>query len=203
MNIEAYIASGIIEEYCLGLLDPETAAEVEALSSQYPDIDREISATLRGLEVYTKPAPPPPALKGNIMALIEQLEQEKVIDLAHPPFLHRHSDPEAWRNATKGCIPDFESDNNLYNVFHNLPDHRLCVVWINQSLTEEGHEPEAFQESFLVLEGECKCDFEGQIFQLKAGDYLDIPPRTRHSFMNISPAPLTAVKVLVQRRRIA
>jgi mannose-6-phosphate isomerase-like protein (cupin superfamily) len=197
MDITAYIASGIIEEYCLGLLDADTAAEVVAVSAQYPEIDRAIHDVRR--ELAPPVSPPPAALKGNIMALIAQLEEEKIIDPANPPLLHRHSDAAAWQLALRDCTPQFEYEGNAYHIVTERPEQRLCVVWVNHQLLEDGHEPTEFRESFLILEGECECDFEGQVFQLRAGDYLDIPPHTRHIFRNISSEPLTAVKVLVQR----
>ena len=41
MNIQEYMGTGILEQYCLSILPNDQAREVEALRSQYPEIGAE------------------------------------------------------------------------------------------------------------------------------------------------------------------
>jgi hypothetical protein len=42
VDIKAYIESGVIESYVLGMADAQEAAELEQLSRQYPEIRKAI-----------------------------------------------------------------------------------------------------------------------------------------------------------------
>lgn len=52
MNIEEIIDSGILMDYCLGLLTEEEKKKVEQLSTAHPEIAGEIKALKNGLEAY-------------------------------------------------------------------------------------------------------------------------------------------------------
>lgn len=203
MNIADYIDSGIIEEYCLGLLEPEAAAAVEDLSRQHPDIDLEIRKTLETLARYSTVAVPRPHVKKELFQLIDQLEEEETIDLQHPPMIHRHSDASAWNKAVAHLIPNVDEGDTRYYFLQDRPDFQLCVAWLDNQLVEDGHDPEEFEESFLILEGTCECNIGGEIFHLQAGDYLPIPRFTQHTIRNTSTHPQTFVKAMVQRRKAA
>lgn len=70
MNIQAYIESGILEEYVLGTVTPQEKQEVECMSHIYPEIKEELLRTESALEEYAlkHQATPPPALKESIFA---------------------------------------------------------------------------------------------------------------------------------------
>lgn len=52
MNIEEYIASGIVETYALGLCSPQEAAELERLCAQYPVLKEAVKEAQETLEAY-------------------------------------------------------------------------------------------------------------------------------------------------------
>jgi SRSO17 transposase len=52
MNIDEYINSGILMDYCLGLLAEEDMKKVEQLSKEYPKIATELKLLQNGLENY-------------------------------------------------------------------------------------------------------------------------------------------------------
>lgn len=54
MDINAYINSGIIESYVLGLLDAKESGEVEQLALQYPEIRNEINEVQQSLQSYAE-----------------------------------------------------------------------------------------------------------------------------------------------------
>jgi anti-sigma-K factor RskA len=70
MNIQAYIESGIIEEYVLGTVSPQEKQEVECMSHIYPEIKAELLRTEDALEQYALKyqTPPPASLKESLFA---------------------------------------------------------------------------------------------------------------------------------------
>ncbi len=70
MNIQAYIESGILEEYVLGSVSPQEKQEVECMSHIYPEIKEELMRTESALEEYAllHQTAPPASLKESIFA---------------------------------------------------------------------------------------------------------------------------------------
>ncbi|MCE7041208.1 anti-sigma factor domain-containing protein [Dyadobacter sp. CY312] len=70
MNIQAYIESGILEEYVLGTVSPQEKQEVECMSHIYPEIKEELLRTESALEEYAlkHQTAPPASLKDSIFA---------------------------------------------------------------------------------------------------------------------------------------
>ena len=97
MDIQAYIASGILESYVLGITSPEESAEVERLSRQYPQVKAEIEAVRASLEAYIMQHEqiPPASLKKKIWHKLEQLNEE---DERFPPV--RTLEPESVQMNT-------------------------------------------------------------------------------------------------------
>lgn len=73
MNIQAYIESGILEEYVLGTVSPQEKQEVECMSHIYPEIKEELLRTESALEEYAlkHQTLPPPSLKESIFAQMD------------------------------------------------------------------------------------------------------------------------------------
>lgn len=73
MDKERFLASGLIEQYVLGLTTPEETQEVERYAQAFPDIKEEINALRRSIEQYAAQyaVPPPEHLKGKILSEIE------------------------------------------------------------------------------------------------------------------------------------
>ncbi len=70
MNISAYIDSGILEEYALGLVSPQEKQEVECLTRVYPELKAELELIEKALEQYALQhgVPVPSRVKDNIFA---------------------------------------------------------------------------------------------------------------------------------------
>ncbi|HEV7378199.1 MAG TPA: anti-sigma factor [Dyadobacter sp.] len=73
MNIQAYIESGILEEYVLGTVSPQEKQEVECMSHIYPEIKEELLRTESALEEYAlkHQTVPPLSLKESIFAQMD------------------------------------------------------------------------------------------------------------------------------------
>jgi anti-sigma-K factor RskA len=74
MDIQAYINSGIIERYALGLASPEEMKELESLVTLHREIRDELDTVQASLEEYSRQyAQPPPAyLKERVMNKIRE-----------------------------------------------------------------------------------------------------------------------------------
>jgi len=70
MNISAYIDSGILEEYALGIVSPQEKQEVECLTQVYPELKAELELIEKALEQYALQhgVPVPSRVKDTIFA---------------------------------------------------------------------------------------------------------------------------------------
>ncbi|MDI9878237.1 anti-sigma factor [Flectobacillus longus] len=77
MNIQEYIASGVLESYVLGSTTADETAEVERLAQTYPIIQLEIDAVRDSIEEYALKfaKTPPPELKSRVMNALSELEE--------------------------------------------------------------------------------------------------------------------------------
>jgi anti-sigma-K factor RskA len=82
MNIQAYIESGILEEYVLGSVSPQEKQEVECMSHIYPEIKEELLRTESALEEYAlkHQTSPPASLKESIFAQMNFDSVEEIDD---------------------------------------------------------------------------------------------------------------------------
>jgi anti-sigma-K factor RskA len=53
MDLEKYLCSGVIEDYCLGVLSPEETQEVAQNAKQFPEIEEAIREVEEVLKKYT------------------------------------------------------------------------------------------------------------------------------------------------------
>jgi anti-sigma-K factor RskA len=90
MNIQAYIESGILEEYVLGTVSPQEKQEVECMSHIYPEIREELLRTEDALEQYALKyqTPPPPSLKDSLFAQMNfdeaSAESDQIDEVSQP-----------------------------------------------------------------------------------------------------------------------
>ncbi len=52
MNVDDYIKSGLLQDYCLGFLSDDEVLKVEALCKVYPQIADELNLLRKTLEQY-------------------------------------------------------------------------------------------------------------------------------------------------------
>ncbi|MCB9354722.1 MAG: cupin domain-containing protein [Lewinellaceae bacterium] len=201
-DLDSYIASGIIEAYCLGNLPQEQAIVVTEMAAKHPEIRAEIDRTLAALERYPGKPVPKAELKNRVLDFLDGFLTENPVDLQHPPVIDRYSDPTAWSRALDGLEPEVTENGMAARVLAEDETRVLSLVWLSGELVEDMHTDDEFRESFLILEGACECDFGGVIARFGAGDYFDIPPHTPHTIRNISEN-LPYVKGLVQRLKAA
>src|SRR5438128_1460378 len=107
MDIRAYIKSGILQDYSMGILSDDEKTEVERLCAQYPQLKRELDRVTGTLEHYVKEnaLTPPPALKDAIWATLQNLDKEKQMDPDNLPLINRFTDHKKWLEFMKPHIP--------------------------------------------------------------------------------------------------
>jgi anti-sigma-K factor RskA len=82
VDTRAYIASGIIESYVLGLSSTEETAELEQLCTQYEDIRNAVGefAAMMETQAFNNAVAPPSMVKDKVMhAIADETEKEKNI----------------------------------------------------------------------------------------------------------------------------
>lgn len=201
-DLNLYIASGVIESYCLGNLPEVEARELLDLASRYPEIQVEIEETLAALEKYNLSHFASEDLKTRTLNFLETFLSQSPIDLNDLPLITRHSDAFAWKEAVKDLLPENRNDDFAVRHLKANPDVEINLVWLYSELVEDQHSEEDFKESFLIVEGTCECNFEGQIVRFSAGDYFDVPVGVKHIIKNITENS-GFVKGIVQRRKAA
>ena len=83
MNIQEYIASGILEDYLLGLLPTSEAKEVERYRSQYPEIRQALQEMEQSMAEYAmaQADPLPEEVSESILKHIDSLHSDHSKDL--------------------------------------------------------------------------------------------------------------------------
>lgn len=89
MNIEAYISSGILESYALGLCSTAEKLELEGYLLQYPELADELRLVEESLGLFAEAGKiePPKALKANIWAAIQADEAGENEATIEAPFV--------------------------------------------------------------------------------------------------------------------
>lgn len=79
MDIQQYIASGIIEAYVLGITSDEEARELESLSARYPEIAAAVADYRQALETFSAlhQITPPEDMKEQIWSVLEKEQETK------------------------------------------------------------------------------------------------------------------------------
>src|SRR4051812_25489960 len=98
MDIQAYLASGILEEYILGHLSEERQSEVARLCSEYPQLETERHKIEETLFAYasSQAVMPPFQMQDQIWETLENLTKERSISLTNLPLINAFSDHKKW-----------------------------------------------------------------------------------------------------------
>jgi mannose-6-phosphate isomerase-like protein (cupin superfamily) len=177
MQIQEYINSGILEQYCLGLLAKSEEEAVLAICTVYPEIKAELNEVELVLEriAAINTLTPKASLKQRILDIIATNE---VITLDNLPPTGRYSDYQAWLKAVEHLIPTQPFEGFFaYPLHHNDKIEQTLVV-TKLGVPKETHDNVI--ESFFILEGSCVCKVGTHTYTLNAGDFLEIPLHEEH-----------------------
>jgi mannose-6-phosphate isomerase-like protein (cupin superfamily) len=198
-TINAYIESGLLELYVLGLCSEAEAATIKQLALQHPEIETELQKIEAALQLYAESQAATPSAEARAM-LIATIDYTTRLQngepVTTPPLLHSGSaiaDFEPWLSRTDMIRPE---DNDL--IFLKLiganEKATTAILWLDKGAPPETHTDE--HERFLILEGTCDIVVNGKSNLLKAGDYFEIPLHADHHVMVTSDC---ACKAILQR----
>lgn len=197
-SVKAYIDTGILELYVLGIASIEECAEVEKLTLAHVEIQKEIEKIQASVEAYATSIKlaPNPVIKPFLMATIDYTERMKNGEPAViPPMLSESStinDYNQWLNR-----PDMvstEKEEVFAKIIGYTPEAVTAIVWLKDFAPQEVHDNE--YERFLIVEGTCDIIVEDEVNQLLPGDYFAIPLHKKHM---VKVTSSITCKVILQR----
>lgn len=132
MNLNDYIASGILEEYILGQLSAEKRREVEAMAAMHPEVREELRTIEEALAQYglAQARSLPPALKAEILDRIALLEKQQKPD--GKKGIDYRNRFRWWAFALLGL-----SLLTAWSIFRSVQQRREMKEW--QQLQESTH----------------------------------------------------------------
>ncbi|MEP7254970.1 MAG: cupin domain-containing protein [Ferruginibacter sp.] len=201
MDTNVYIASGILESYCLGLVTEGERMEVEQYAKIYIEIREELAKINDSLEMYALEKGIKPKTSVKIELLLKLYEQQCGTDRIYPPLIKEDTvtgDFNKWIDINKITEPA-EPFDNLATV--DLPSTEVVtnfMVWAKKGHEEEEHNE--YHEFIVILKGHCDMYFGTTKKHYNTGDIIIIPPHIPHSAVITSDEPMIA---LVQRQAIA
>lgn len=198
MDIDAFIQSGILVNYCLGFCTPDEIHQIESLSEKYPSVKNEI-AKLQGYfeeQLISNSLQPSPLVKRSVMLAV--YKQEAIVDQQYAPYIDNEVSIEIlndWVLINKIKAPAFDSDD-ICVIEMPSTDHVInFIVAARKGHAEEVHAD--FMEHLFIIQGSCMMNFDGYDCTYFSGDIISIKPQVKHSAVVTSEIPMLA---LVQRQ---
>jgi mannose-6-phosphate isomerase-like protein (cupin superfamily) len=199
MDVKKYIASGIIQDYCLGVLNKKEMDQVEQDAVIYPEIRNEIAANQKVFEQFASASnhEPPFELKAKTLSLLDNLKKEVLADAGNLPLLNRFSDHKNWLRVVKPLLPKKLKKPIYAKILHEDEKVLQILLWVKDYYPDEVHND--LNECFIILDGECECHVEGEVIKLRAGGFFEVPLHKHHD-VKVTKGPVLAV---VQRLKVA
>ncbi len=186
MSIKEIMEGTLLQDYFLGLLKPEEMERINLLASQYPELAKEKKSYETAIEKYAlqNAVEPSPAIKYNIMNLINNLVQEEGFDLDNTPVISKYSNYKNWLKIVKPVLPQIMEGDLFTRVIRQ--DDKVTQTLIKSKMNYPDEVHGDLHESFIILEGECECYIGNRVIRLKAGDFIDIPLHENHDVKILS-----------------
>lgn len=191
MKLEDYINSGVLEQYCLGLLDSDEAAQVVSYCLKYPELREELNSIEAAIEKMAaeKAIDPVPGLKEKILGKLGFAGNE-VLDINNLPPTDAYSNYLSWLQAVEHLLPAGPFEGLNIQVLQQNDKIAQMLVVAKVDVPNESHDN--YAESFFILQGECSCTIDGEEVKLSAGDFLEIPLYAEHDVKMLTPT-VTAI----------
>ena len=191
-----YISSGALETYLLGEMSLEQQREFQEMMAHHPEVRTAFSEMEEASKALHRAAAvaPAPKTKASLFAALK--DDFAGTAPAVPPVLHGKStaaDYQSWLQ-TEGLEAPEDYDNIHFVPLDQSEQGATALVWMKVGSPAEVHTDVI--EKFLILNGACTIEIEGEAHQLQAGDYLSIPMFKSHTVTVTSQIPC---KILLQR----
>ncbi len=193
MDIKNYIETGILQDYCLGFLNPVEMKEVELNAASHPELRNEILAYQKALEFYAmdfSTAMPVAGLKMDTLNLLDNLSKEENANALNLPILNKYSVHENWLKVIKPLLPAELKEEMFAKILRDDDEVFQTLLWTKIDYPDEVHHD--LKECFMVLEGECECYFGDHVIKLGPGGYFDVPMHTHHD-VRVTKGPVLAI----------
>ncbi len=176
-KVDQFIASGILELYCLGALSNREQEEVQQMIALHPAINEELQKVEETLhaKATSENLIPPGNLRNKILLGIEAAE------LGLPPLLSQVSSVNDWLEyLDKNNVgPKPGSQDLLWVDLPSSDNITSYAVWAPKGVAvEEEHADE--EERLLMLKGRCKITANGITTFYNEGELVHIPAGTLH-----------------------
>jgi anti-sigma-K factor RskA len=144
VDIQAYIQSGIIESYVLGLTSGEETAEVERLRKEYIEVENSITEFSELLEesAFEHAIAPPPELKAKVLSTIKDLQKESSHSVTketseEAPVVQLHTQSN-WRMIAAAAVILFIISGGLnfylYSKYNNKEEDYQALLLQRETL---------------------------------------------------------------------
>jgi mannose-6-phosphate isomerase-like protein (cupin superfamily) len=200
MDLKEYISSGIIEDYCLGLLNREESNNVLMQSKLHPEIKQVIDEFMNSLEEYAIDSniALPETTKQKVLQLLDNLKLEEEKNIHDLPLLNKYTDHKNWLRIVEPVLPETLNEKIFVRELRNDDQVSQTLIWTAVHYPDEVHED--VQECFIILRGKCRCYIEDKFIELGPGGFLEIPMYSHHNVEVLGTDPVLAV---VQRIKVA
>jgi len=200
IDINEYIESGVIEEYYLGILSEDNIDQLMELKTQYPELRAYMDNVAEANTMFfTSIQMEPPAnslllvkaaIHDNRLWTNTQLDSETKL---LPQFIKisKHTLIEKVEAVIKELKPPADYNNIFPTLLYADEKRQLILVWVKKNIPMEKH-PE-LDESFFILEGTADCYIDDEVFQMVKGDFMSIPPKSKHEVLITSKTPAKAI----------
>lgn len=214
MNLEEFIASGILELYVLGDTSDEETAEVLIMLSKFPaEIAHEIEEISTVLEklALENAVEPSAKVKESLFAKLNELGAGKSAaksSVQKGAVLHQSRRPAAeipllthfskiedytdWFSPEDLVMPEGFAGVHLKMLGHTEKMTTMLII----ATAIEGEVHHDLYEKLLVIEGTCNVIVEGKVHTFQKGDYINIP---LHKWHDVMIPDGTVCKAILQR----
>ncbi|WP_295671530.1 cupin domain-containing protein [uncultured Mucilaginibacter sp.] len=186
MDAGKYIESGVLEEYCLGLLGEEEEAYLIQMAMLYPEIKAELTAIENAMEKLAKviAVEPSPLVKQKVLSALG-FEDSGMLNIDDLPVIRHAGDPEPWIRLFTHLIPDEPAEDFVSHLIRDDEDVQQMLVISKANVPEEEHGD--MLESFFILQGRCECTIGEDFYALGPGDFVEIPLHKKHDIKLVTP----------------
>src|SRR3569833_3274174 len=138
MNVQEYIKSGIIEDYCLGVLTPAEMEQVAQQAAIYPEINTEIEAYEMVLKNYAAEfGLVKKSIKQNIFDIIDNIENEDNITIDYVPLINKNNNTARKKQKKKQKKHDTKKNPSLVEPLPGKKGVERFIYWTRADVPYE------------------------------------------------------------------
>jgi len=195
-QVEKLLKSGLVELYVLGEASEKEASQIRLMARLHQEVRDVLQYTQKVFKEFSdkNAVTPDPVIKPFLMATIDYMQRLENGEMpSFPPELTKNSqiaDFNDWLSR-----PDMQPSEGWSDIEAKIIGHTsqmtTAIVWIQHEAPPETHTDQL--EHFLIVEGSCNVQLEGQDNFFHEGDYFTIPLHVSHTVLIVSDIPCKAI----------